>query len=52
MLAVMRGHVEIARALVQRNCDITLAETHTGNTAVHMACELGEREIVEFLVTE
>ena len=52
MLAVMRGHVEIARALVQRDCDITLAESQFGNTAVHLACELGERDIVELLVTE
>ena len=51
VLAATRGHVEIARAVLENGADITLAETQTGNTAAHIACELGEPEVAGLLVT-
>lgn len=52
MLAVGRGHVNIVRALIEMGAYLDAQTINTGETALHIACEKGEREIVQILVNE
>ncbi len=48
-LAALRGHLEVAKALVK--CGISInAFDSDGNTALHFAAENGHREIIVFLL--
>ena len=51
ILAVKRGHQNIARVLILRGVKLDAFECNRNNTALHVACENGEKEIVEMLAT-
>ena len=46
MMAVSRGHVNIVRELVKLGVDLEVQMNGSGDTALHIACEKGESEIV------
>ena len=52
MIAVKRGHIDIAKYLIKIGAIIEDTDYLQGNSALHMACELGELDIVEMLATE
>lgn len=52
MLAVKRGHQNIVKTLMIQGAEIDIADFQNNNTALHIACELGEKEIVEILANE
>jgi ankyrin repeat protein len=52
IIAVNRGHKAIAKALVDVGANIEAAEWSAQNTALHIACLKGEKEIVELLATD
>lgn len=51
-IAVNRGHKNIARILIDLGVKLDAIECNQQNTALHIACQNGEREIVEMLATE
>ena len=52
MFAVNRGHRMIAQTLIAKGCNLINNEFINMNTALHMACMKGEREIVECIANE
>jgi uncharacterized protein len=52
IMAVDKGHKNIAKMLIDMNARLDAQEIHTGNTALHLACLKGHSEIVEMLATE
>jgi len=48
-LAVLLGQVDVVQGLVDREVDVTLRD-HQGNTPLHIACRLGDRNSVEIIV--
>lgn len=52
IIAVNRGHINIAKALVEAGANLEAVEWQAQNTALHAACLKGEKEIVELLATD
>lgn len=52
MFAVNRGHQMIAKTLIANGCNLITHEFNNQNTALHLACQKGEKEIVEFIANE
>lgn len=52
IIAVNRGHKNIAKTLVEMNAKLDGADLSSANTALHLACSHGHLEIVEILATE
>lgn len=48
-LAVLTGQSDIARALVKKGADVTMADRR-GDTALHIACRKGDQVVVSLLV--
>jgi ankyrin repeat protein len=51
IIAVDRGHKNIARKLIEMNARLDAVDYNNNNTALHIACAKGEYEIVEMLAT-
>jgi ankyrin repeat protein len=52
IMAVNKGHKNIAKILIEMNAKLDACEIQTGNTALHLACLGGHFEIVEMLANE
>lgn len=52
MIAVNRGHKAIAKTLIEMGAKLDAMEYNQNNTALHIACQKGEKDIVEMLATE
>jgi ankyrin repeat protein len=52
IIAVNRGHKNIARTLVEMQAKLDACDLTSANTALHLACLHGHLEIVEMLATE
>jgi ankyrin repeat protein len=52
IIAVNRGHKNIAKTLIEMNANLDCCDLSSANTALHMACTHGHLEIVEMLATE
>lgn len=52
IFAVNRGHVNITRKLVDYGAKLDTAEFNNQNTALHVACSRGDKEIVQILANE
>lgn len=48
-LAVLLRQVDVVQRLVERKADVTLRD-HQGNTPLHIACRIGDRDAVEIIV--
>ena len=51
MIAVNRGHRNVVRELIELGVTLDAVECNNSNTALHIACINGEKEIVELLAT-
>ena len=52
IFAVNRGHVNITKMLVENGVKLDSHDLNTGNTALHMACLNGQKDIVEILANK
>ena len=52
IIAVNRGHKNIAKTLIEMNANLDAVDLSSANTALHLACAKGHLEIVEMLATE
>ena len=52
IIAVNRGHKNIAKTLIEMNARLDASDLLNGNTALHLACLHGHKDIVEMLATE
>jgi ankyrin repeat protein len=52
MMAVLRGHKHIVKIFVDLGVRLDAIECNNNNTALHLACLNGEKDIVEMLATE
>ena len=52
IIAVNRGHKTIAKTLIDMGAKLDAIDYVHNNTALHIACQKGEKEIVEMLATE
>lgn len=52
IIAVNRGHKNIAKILIDLGVKLDAIECNNQNTALHIACMNGEEEIVKMLATE
>lgn len=52
MIAVNRGHRNIVLNMIDLGVTLDAVECNNNNTALHIACLNGEKEIVEMLATQ
>ena len=50
MLAVIKGHQEVAKQLLLRGCDRELGDYQSGKRALHFACECKDVEMIQILL--